>query len=485
MTETQALVARMYKDDAGRPIYLTGGQDDIFSAIAQKRAPRLHIMCHTRYGKSMSAGLAVLTRAASFPEKWAIIAGNKDKAGIIMSVVNAHIFDNDFTKSRFIPEKGDDWEEIRRFRNKNHITFKIADGQYSEIFIGSAKDALGFGAPNILEDESALINDTDHSLVMRMLGDNPVDNFLCKIGNPFARNHFLASFHDPAYLKIVWDCYQSLKEGVRMTQQVIDENRRYVFFKILYECLFPSASEMDESGWMYLVTDVDIEAAQLRQVQPYGMRRLGHDVARGGRNYNAWVLRTDSHAEVVGKDLEADLIKTGDKTMELAKKYNVMASEIFIDDGGVGGGEVDYLASKGCKVTKVNFGSSAEKEAVEVDNVLHPGSTKKQAQTEYANARAEMYAGRDGMAVWLRSIGKLEPHADWSQLTQIRYRKNSSGMTVIEPKEDMRKRGVESPDVADALALTFAKVKNVVYHDIDPATILAGGVKPFFPGMPG
>lgn len=270
-----------------------------------------------------------------------------------------------------------------------------------------------------------------------------------------------------------------------MTQQVIDENRKYVFFKILYECLFPSASEMDESGWMYLVTDLDITAAQARQVEPYGMRRLGHDVARGGRNYNAWVLRTNSTAEVIGKDLEADLIKTGDKTLQLARDHGVKASEIFIDDGGVGGGEVDYLASKGCVVTKVNFGSSAEKQAVEVENVLHPGSTKRQAQTDYANARAEMYAGTDGMAVWLRSVGRLMPHEDWLQLTQIRYRKNANGMTVIEPKEEMRKRGVESPDVADALALTFAKVKNSEYHEIDPATILAGGVKPFFAGMPG
>src|SRR3990167_1680000 len=99
LTDTQELVYKFYKDDTGNPILLSVGEDEIFSAIAKKTSSRLHIMCHTRYGKSMSAGLAVLTRAATFPEKWAVVAGTKEKAQIVMSVVNAHIFDNDFVKS--------------------------------------------------------------------------------------------------------------------------------------------------------------------------------------------------------------------------------------------------------------------------------------------------------------------------------------------------------------------------------------------------
>ena len=41
------------------------------------------------------------------------------------------------------------------------------------------------------------------------------------------------------------------------------------------------------------------------------------------------------------------------------------------------------------------------------------------------------------------------------QLSEIRYNYNSRGQVVIESKDSMRKRGVKSPDKADALALAF------------------------------
>ena len=465
LSDTQELVYKFYKDDAGNPILLTNGQDEIFRSVAKKDHSRLHIMGHTRYGKSMSVGLGVLTRAATFPEKWAIVAATKEKAHIVMSIVNGHIFDNEFIKSRYMPDKGESLEELRRYRNKAHVTFKIGSNQYSEVFIGSAKDAMGFGAPNVVEDESGLIDDNDHSFVLRMLGDNPNENFLCKIGNPFNRNHFLQSFKDPAYKQIVWDCYKSLEEGIRISRQVIEENRPYSFFKVLYECKFPEASEVDESGWMYLFTDTDIEIAEKRENLPTGTRRLGLDVARGGRNYNCWVLRTDTTAEKLDKDLEPDLIATGDKTLNYMRDNAIAASDVFIDDGGVGGGVTDYLKSKGAIINAINFGESAEK-ALDVN-------TQKMV-SEYANTRAEVYAGQDGLMTWIKSAGKLMPDKDWIQLTQVRYKKDGSGKIKMEPKEDMRKRGVESPDVADACALTFAKPKIKKYHNVDPAIILQG-----------
>jgi hypothetical protein len=81
------------------------------------------------------------------------------------------------------------------------LTFKVGRENnkdvYGEIYIGGAKDVLGLGAECIVEDESALIDDNNHSLVVRMLGDDPRNNFLAKIGNPFTRNHFLSGgkFH--------------------------------------------------------------------------------------------------------------------------------------------------------------------------------------------------------------------------------------------------------------------------------------------------
>jgi len=65
---------------------------------------------------------------------------------------------------------------------------------------------------------------------------------------------------------------------------------------------------------------------------------------------------------------------------------------------------------------------------------------------------------------WILRGGKLEKDDDWKQLTKIKYKiADSSGRIKIMSKEEMLKEGVDSPDVADAFALTFAR------SDIPPA----------------
>jgi len=100
-----------------------------------------------------------------------------------MNYLIQHIFDNEHTKRRFMLAPGETEENIRRYRNKSRINFKVGEGKMGEVFITTAKNAMGLGAPNIVEDEAALIDDKEHSLVMRMLGDS-MDNFLVKVGNP-------------------------------------------------------------------------------------------------------------------------------------------------------------------------------------------------------------------------------------------------------------------------------------------------------------
>lgn len=499
LSPTQQLVYSLYKDEVGNPIVLTPGQDILFQLIAQRQYPRVQTMNHTRQGKSMTVGLAVNTRTATFPEKWAIIAGTKDKAKIVMDYVIAHIFDNDWTASRFVPEKGESLDDIRRYRNKSRITFRVGKKKipigdsgtafevinlYGEVFIGSAKDALGFGAPNVVEDEAALIDDDDHSMVTRMLGDHPEDNFLIKIGNPFRRNHFLASYHDPKFKKVVFDCYRSLEEGKgmsqamrdlgmkpRMTEELIEENRPYPFFGVMFECKFPSAAEVDESGWMYLLTDNDIKVAQSRPCEQSGTRKLGIDVARGGRNFNAWVMRAGNYAEVIKKTREMELEPVVEDTINIMHDLGIPPHDVYIDDTGVGYGLVQALKMRGFDCNAVNFGGEAEKEEIRTPN----GEDK--MVSGCLNARAEMYAGKDGLMSWVKQGGYLKPHADWIEGTRIRYKKNEAGKTKIEPKDDMRKRGVESPDVMDALALTFAKVKKVTYYgNISPTAVLSGNL---------
>ena len=60
------------------------------------------------------------------------------------------------------------------------------------------------------------------------------------------------------------------------------------------------------------------------------------------------------------------------------------------------------------------------------------------------------------MRSWLR-FGAIPPDPDLkAQLIGPMYTYNLQNQILLEKKEDMMKRGLESPDIADALALTFA-----------------------------
>jgi hypothetical protein len=86
-------------------------------------------------------------------------------------------------------------------------------------------------------------------------------------------------------------------------------------------------------------------------------------------------------------------------------------------------------------------------------NVFEVNFGAKSPDIHQFNWRAYMWAR---LKEWLRN-GAIPDDEDLAtQLTGPGYHINQSNKLVIESKDDMKKRGVASPDDADALALTFA-----------------------------
>jgi hypothetical protein len=126
---------------------------------------------------------------------------------------------------------------------------------------------------------------------------------------------------------------------------------------------------------------------------------------------------------------------------------------VFIDVGGVGAGTYDRLKEWGepysVIVVPINFGA-APLEPPPLDEHGRPSGGP-------LNRRAE---------IWLKSKEWLEdpagaqiPDSDSLQADACGpgYRYDSSTRLVLEKKEDMRRRGMPSPDEWDAVALTFAE----------------------------
>lgn len=450
---TFELVKSLYRNDFGHPFEMTPGQNEIFDAIFKKQHRRLHIMTFTQYGKSDVVSMAVLTRVATFGEKFCIVAPSQPKARIITSYLIKHIFDNEFTISRFKIKEGESVEAIRRERSKNRLTFDVGDNQIGEVFILSAESRLtsgedignalmGFGAPNVVMDEAALISDEADAKTMRMVGGftGTGDDFVVKIGNPFTRGHFLKAYEDPAYFKINVDYERGIKEG-RLTEGFIKEMEKKPYYRTLYLNKFPEADDIDARGWTQLLSEDEVESfiATDSEIKHIGEKRIGNDVARGGANFTVWNLRSMNYMEVLAKSRQDNLTEIAGQTLFFMNEKNVAPESVFIDDVGVGGGAVDPLYYQQKNVRGVNVGMVALE------------------ASRFVNIRAESYWR---FREWLKKGGKLcACHRDeWlTQLTKIKYKPDSKGRLRIMSKDEMRGHGIDSPDVADAGMLTFVR----------------------------
>jgi hypothetical protein len=446
------IVRRYFRDDKGLPFELTDGQADIFNVIFIKDHQRVQVIASTQYGKSSTVAMALIVRSQAFHEQFAIVTGSEPKSQIIMEKVIQHSFDHEQFYSQLELDPNEPLDKLRRTRNKRQVTWKGGGG--IRTFTADSrnrqrvKESLtGFGSPNIIEDESALIPDDLQSMVMRMLGGQQ-DSFLLKIGNPFYRNHFHRTWNNGRYFRIFIDYVQALREN-RYSEAFIEEMRNEAFFDILYACQFPEEDEVNEQGWRKLVTDSDLERAyedaELQIPRPVGRPRLGVDIAAGGSNYTTFVLRYDNYMRLLEKNRDPDLMAQVGRIEGYMKEYEITSTDVTVDDSGVGHGVGNRLAERNIVVNTFKGGTTAyEKDS-------------------YANLRAEAYWL---LGQWVKGGGKIVKTEEFYQISLINYKPDSASRVKIEPKEELGKRGIASPDIADAASMTFSNTVAVTANDV-------------------
>lgn len=166
-----------------------------------------------------------------------------------------------------------------------------------------------------------------------------------------------------------------------------------------------------------------------------GVRVLGVDVAYTGDDKTVFMPRTGlvGHEPIVLQGLDPMAV-TGRLITEIQR---FKPDAIFVDDtGGYGSGIIARLRELGhAGVVGVNFGSRAD-------------------DGRYRNKRTEMWMRvRD----WLMDGGALPDNTGLkADLVAPTYRVPSTGIVELEAKDKIKERLGRSPDIADALALTFA-----------------------------
>jgi hypothetical protein len=419
----------------------TRGQIEIFHAIISKKWNRVEIISSTQYGKSLFVALGCIILACVNGELVSIVAPTNDKAQIIIRYFIQHLSDHSLFYSQL--EKESSIEKLQMETTKDRIVLRNKGGIFTlSVQAGNTQKgfqaAMGEGSKIVIQDESALIPDDIEATIFRMIAGKKGAVYI-KIGNPFYRNHFYKSSRDPLYHQIFIDYKRGLAEG-RYNQQFINEAGKKPFFDILYGCEFPPEDMTDASGYTKLFPDSLLERAQRKGVIPYGELRLGCDIAEGGGDFNALILRSANTARVVEKFQMSNTMLTAGKIIDYGRNLKVFDHNWFIDSLGVGKGVFDRLSEQKYTPYNVRF------------------SEKASDYKQFANVRAECYWAA---FKWLNEGGSLEPHPDWEQLASIRYKVDSSGKIQLMTKLQLRKEGYPSPDVVDAFVSTFAR-KNVI-----------------------
>lgn len=198
-----------------------------------------------------------------------------------------------------------------------------------------------------------------------------------------------------------------------------------------YMCDFSAAGD-DQ-----LISLSDVEAAANRTIVEkeisHAARILGVDPARFGDDRSVIFARQ-------GLQAFDPQVYRGIDNMDLAARVAAKIVEwkpdaTFIDAGN-GSGVIDRLRQLGHDVVEVHFGGKA-------------------TQQQYLNKRAEMWFE---MREWIKLGGAIPNIVDLKQdLAAPVYWFDSAGRLQLEPKDEIKKRGLPSPDLGDALALTFAQ----------------------------
>jgi hypothetical protein len=134
---------------------------------------------------------------------------------------------------------------------------------------------------------------------------------------------------------------------------------------------------------------------------------------------------------------------------------------IFVDDGNIGGAIIDRLRqlAPDLLVIAVQFGGKGR------DAEILPGVTMRTA-----NKRAEIWTT---MRAWLSNGTIPDQQRLKDDLVGPEYGYRPDQSIILESKDDMKKRGLPSPDWADALACTFAEPvePRAMIEAVTPATM--------------
>ena len=301
----------------------------------------------------------------------------------------------------------------------------------------------------VVFDEASAIFDEIWTVTEGAMTDRDTEIVWCVFGNP-TRNQgkFFECFHKN---RAVWNCKQVDSRTARISnkQQLDQWAQEYGedsdFFRVRVKGEFPSQSENQ------LISRELAEAARRRVLETrsyeFAPVIIGVDPAWTGEDMLAVVLRQGLYSKVL------ETTPRNDNDMEVARRImhyqdDYRADAVHID---MGYGTGIYSAGKDSGRGNWRLVSFAERSDA----------------PQYANKRAEAYFT---LKEKFRLLSIVPNDKLKKQLSTISFYYDKKERYLLLPKENIKKEFGFSPDLADALALTFfdplpAKINTINYDD--------------------
>ena len=380
------------------------------------------LVCHRRFGKTFLA-IATLIDAAISTERenlrFAYVAPYQKQAKQVAW---------DYLKQFALPIHG-------TIANESETSITFLNGARIRLYgSDNGQSMRGLFFDGIVCDEIADFRpETWPEIIRPALTDSYHKGWCLFIGTPKGLNQFYDLYQyalkDPTWYAGMYRVDETDildDEEVVMARNTMAENQ----YRREFLCDF--GASMDNA---LITIDKVADAVKIKRTEAEvagSAKILGVDVARFGSDRSVIQKRKGLAAYEPKIFDDIDNMTLAGMVAQTITEWEPDA--VFID-AGRGEGVIDRLRQLGYFVTEVNFGGKALKPM-------------------YNNKRSEMW---DGIRLWLDDGGSLPPNVDLkTDLCVPTYKFDSSNRLQLESKDDIKKRGGRSPDLGDALALTFS-----------------------------
>lgn len=365
------------------------------------------------------------------------------------------------------------WSEIDKWMSRSSLLKELLKWTKTYVYmVGNEKrwfavartatkpeNMQGFHEDNMLfiVDEASGVADPIMEAILGTLSG--ANNKLLMCGNPtktsgtfydsHTKDRNLYKCHTVSSL----DSSRTNKENIEILIRKYGENSNVVRVRVRGE--FPN-QEDDVFIGLSLIEQRSSKQYELPEGKGMAQVILGVDVARFGDDETIIYRNFKGNARMVKNRRGQDLMAT---VGDIVKEYKTIIGEypeyqgkiyVNLDDTGLGGGVTDRLreVKREQKLYRMVIIPINAAEKIETDT-----KDGKEAAEHYNNLTTHMWA----VVRELLENGDLmfeDDEQTVAQLSSRKYKMASNGKVEIEPKKDMKKRGLDSPDRADALALS-------------------------------